>query len=212
MNVYLPFMVTLPLLAAVLFTEADPSATHVDERPPNIKEIGPNPQSPYYTFSEPLILPAPFPSERAEYTEPTQEPNDHFGNAADMVTAMPTPTVALPVYAQPKLTPAIDVAVAECRQRGDRYDWQTYALAAGFPPDVVAGSEMANVIHTESGGDLCAVNTSSKAACWAQILSSAGIEQQIAYLDPTACMSAAYAKWVDGGRDFWRHWYQWWVR
>lgn len=181
-------------LAPMALTLPDEMAIHEDANPPN---------APAYVYRASIIIPAPFPSERAAYIEPTQEPT---------ATPMPAPTVALPVYAQPKLTPAIDVAVAECRQRADRYDWQTYALAAGFPPDVVAGSEMATVIHTESGGDLCAVNTSSGAACWAQILSSAGIEQQIAYLDPATCMNAAYAKWVDGGRDFWRHWYQWWHR
>lgn len=190
MNVYLPFLAVVPLLAAVMFVEADPASTHQLERPPN---------APAYTYRQAVIIPAPLPEERAP--EPTEPP-------------LPTtaPTVAVPVYVQPKLSPSIDAAIAECRQRADRYDWQGYALAAGFPPDVVAGPEMANVIFTESGGDLCAVNTSSKAACWAQILSSAGIEQQIAYLDPSTCMAAAFAKWRDGGNDFYRHWYQWWVR
>lgn len=187
MTGWLALLVVCVLLPFAVLSEHDEMAYHEDSNPPN---------PPAYVYRTTLIIPAPFPEERAEYIEPTEEP-------------MPTP---VPLYATPKLTPSIDAAVAECEQRADRYDWQTYALAAGFPPEVVAGDEMARLIHTESTGDLCAVNPSSKAACWAQILSDAGIEQQIAYLDPFECMNAAYTKWKDGGNDFYQHWFQWWVR
>jgi hypothetical protein len=189
MSTVTPFVVTpILILFAILLGQHDPSSTHMDERPPNppayrIKPFASNSQSAPQVLREPLTGPA------SEDTPPN----------------LPTPLAILP-----KLPPALDEAVAACEQRPDRYDWQSYALAAGFPPEVVAGAEMATVIQTESGGDLCAVNTSSMAACWAQILSSAGEQQQIAYLDPSTCMAAAYAKWLDGGGGFYSHWYQWW--
>jgi hypothetical protein len=29
-------------------------------------------------------------------------------------------------------------------------------------------------------------------------------------IDPECNVRGAYAKWLDGGQSFWRHWYQWW--
>lgn len=93
-------------LAPMALTLPDEMAIHEDANPPN---------APAYVYRASIIIPAPFPSERAAYIEPTQEPT---------VTPMPAPTVALPVYAQPKLTPAIDAA----RMR-------EIVAAAGFPPE-----------------------------------------------------------------------------
>lgn len=104
----------------------------------------------------------------------------------------------------PALSTNIAAALEQCRQNPDRYNWKAYALAAGFPADVVNG-EMEYVIQNESGGDLCARNPSSGAICWVQQISG-----EPKYLDPATCMAVGFAKWVDGGRDFHKHWYRWW--
>lgn len=94
-------------------------------------------------------------------------------------------------------------ALGRCREHPDRFNWQKYVQAYDWPLE-----EVAYVIHAESRGDLCAVNRSSGAACWFQILSA---EQYLpGYLDPESCVAAAYRKWLDGGRSFERHWYRWW--
>lgn len=128
-----------------------------------------------------------------------------------MPTATPTVAVVVPtvepiVQEQAQVSsvpyPGDDAAI-ECAQHPDRFNWEPYALAAGFPEHVLP--ELAHVIQRESSGDLCAVNPSSGAICWIQQISGEDL-----YYDPAACMAIGYAKWVDGGYDFWRHWYQWW--
>lgn len=94
-------------------------------------------------------------------------------------------------------------ALGACREHPDRFNWRKYAEKYDWPLD-----EVAFVINAESRGDLCAVNRTTGAACWFQILSA---EQYLpGYLDPEACVLAAYRKWLDGGRSFERHWYRWW--
>jgi hypothetical protein len=90
-----------------------------------------------------------------------------------------------------------------CEAHPDRYDWRPYALAAGFPEWVLP--ELAQVIHVESRGDLCAVNKSSGATCWIQ--QYPGGEE---WLDPERCMAQGFYKWEAGGRSFEPHWYRWW--
>jgi len=106
-KVYLPFLAVVPLLAAVMFVEADPASTHQLERPPN---------APAYTYRQAVIIPAPLPEERAP--GPTEPP-----------LPTPAPTVAVPVYVQPKLSPAIDSAMM-----------REIVTAAGFPPETQAAA------------------------------------------------------------------------
>lgn len=131
---------------------------------------------------------------------------------APIVEAVPTvrptatPTPELVVVAQEVSHPnELRVAPQSCYDNPDRYNWQKYALMVGFPEEVIP--ELTIIVNAESGGDLCAVNQGSGASCWIQQLP--GGPQ---FFDPVTCMSQGYAKWLDGGRSFWRHWYQWWGR
>lgn len=101
--------------------------------------------------------------------------------------------------------PAWEAALAQCREHPDRFNWRPYAIAVGFPEWVL--DELAYVVQNESGGDLCARNPSSGAICWVQQISG-----EARFLDPATCMAIGYSKWVDGGRDFYKHWFRWWVR
>ena len=114
------------------------------------------------------------------------------------------PVVAAAIGAPHELSAPAKVAPQSCYDNPDRYNWQKYALLVGFPADVMP--ELQKIINVESGGgDLCAINQKSGASCWIQQLP--GGEQ---FFDPYTCMSQGYAKWLDGGRSFYRHWYQWW--
>jgi hypothetical protein len=118
------------------------------------------------------------------------------------VLMVATPTPAEP--AEPIVVAAsTSTWVGGCYDHPDRYNWQPYARAAGFPE--WAMEELAYVIHVESRGDLCAVNSSSGATCWIQQYPGG-----TAFLDPVVCMAQGYAKWLDGGQAFERHWYRWW--
>lgn len=117
------------------------------------------------------------------------------------VPPMPTPVPPTPIPQQESESSNSYVA---CEDRSDRYDWKSYAIAAGFPPSVVHG-EMENVVQKESGGDLCAVNPTSGATCWVQI-HPGGSE----YLDPMTCMREGYRKWKSDGGSFQTHWYNHW--
>jgi hypothetical protein len=137
---------------------------------------------------------------------------DEPGYVPTWTPVPPTPIPATPVPTYVQNTPAYSGVSASshsgdgtCANHPDRYNWQPYALAAGFPE--WAMSELAVIISHESGGDLCAVNSSSGASCWIQQLP--GGPQ---FFDPVRCMSQGYSKWVDGGQSFYRHWYQWWGR
>lgn len=76
-----------------------------------------------------------------------------------------------------------------CLSAPYRFNWYEYASAYDWPLDQVE-----KIIITESGGDLCAINSSSGATCWIQQHPGGD-----AFLDPQTCMSQAYSKWVDGG-------------
>lgn len=124
----------------------------------------------------------------------------------------PQPVSAAALSPHVEALPALPPLPTACHDHPDRFNWQKYALAVGFPQDVVDG-ELAKIVQAESTGDLCAVNSSSGATCWIQQLP--GGPQ---FFDPISCMSQGYSKWVDGGRNypdrspFWQHWYQWWER
>lgn len=124
----------------------------------------------------------------------------------------PQPVSAAALSPHVEALPALPPLPSSCYDHPDRFNWQKYALAVGFPPDVVDG-ELAKIVQAESTGDLCAVNSSSGATCWIQQLP--GGPQ---FFDPISCMSQGYSKWVDGARNypdrspFWQHWYQWWER
>lgn len=130
----------------------------------------------------------------------------------------PTPTVGpsrvlaeWPVFVEPDLPAPAAVSAAEgggvrplapggCAAHPDRWAWQAYAAAYDWPLD-----EVARVVQAESGGDLCATNRASGAACWFQLHPG-----RPEYYDPAVCTAGAYAKWLDGGRSFGRHWYAFW--
>lgn len=117
---------------------------------------------------------------------------------------LPTMPAVAPVFVESLIPHANSLARQKCYAREDRYDWRSYALAAGFPESVLP--ELEYVVSKESGGDLCAVNVSSGATCWIQQFPGGD-----AFLDPSTCMAQGYAKWVAGGHDFWQHWFQWWT-
>lgn len=99
-------------------------------------------------------------------------------------------------------------AEPSCMARWDRFDWREYASQYPWPL-----SDVGFVVYAETGGtmDLCSVNRSSGATCWFQLLSGTNEAIQRSYLGPRACMDGAYAKWLDGGRSFARHWFNHWT-
>lgn len=78
-------------------------------------------------------------------------------------------------------------------------DWRDIVCSYGW-----SCAEALNVIARESGGNPYAVNSSSGACGLFQMLPCVG------YGDPATNIAAAWAKYVDGGYSFYRHWYQWW--
>lgn len=99
-------------------------------------------------------------------------------------------------------------ADAACMARWDRFDWREYASQYPWPL-----SDVGFVVYAETAGtmDLCSVNRSSGATCWFQLLSGDNEAIQRSYLNPRACMDGAFAKWLDGGRSFARHWFNHWT-
>jgi len=123
-------------------------------------------------------------------------------------TPTPVPPTATPVpYVPPRVSAQGSapqpIATGGCHGHPDRYNWQKYAYLVGFPEWVMP--ELAVIVRSESGGDLCAVNPSSGATCWIQ--QHPGGSQ---FFDPMLCMSQGYSKWLDGGQSFYRHWYAHW--
>lgn len=116
MLTWIATLTVVAIASVVYFAEADPMAVHTDSNPPNsalMVESGtttaPVPDQWNYT----LVLPAPAPSHRAEYVEPTPTPT---------LTPVPTPTSA-PVAAQalteaPPRLPVGDIQAMICA-----YDW-----------------------------------------------------------------------------------------
>lgn len=61
-----------------------------------------------------------------------------------------------------------------------------------------------SIVSKEGGNDLCQFNTQGSGACGPfQTLYCAG-------LTPEEHYAAAYAKWLDGGGSFDRHWRNFW--
>ncbi len=158
-----------------------------------------------------IVLSLPGPARPHWYYSPTATPapiHDDYERPQRSTPTL-TPTPALPPPPLPDAhaafrVPGLADAVARCYQNPERYAWRAYASAYDWPLD-----EVARVVAAESGGDLCAVNAQTGAACWFQILSAEPYLPR--YInDPHYCVAIAYAKWLDGGRNFTKHWYRWW--
>lgn len=129
-----------------------------------------------------------------------------------VVTPTPVPTLAAPIHslvtaaevAPPQPLPAYSDAYTACLSNPERYNWEYWALVAGFPEYVIHSPEMQTLIHTESGGDLCAINRSSGAICWIQQYPGSDV-----FLDPLRCMQQGYSKWAPT-QSFYDHWYKFW--
>lgn len=131
-------------------------------------------------------------------------------------TPVPVPTLAAPKAPQataaevapPKPLPSNSnsdsSAYTACLSNPERYNWEYWALVAGFPEYVIHSPEMQTLIHTESGGDLCAINRSSGAICWIQQYPGSDV-----FLDPLRCMQQGYSKWAPT-QSFYDHWYKFW--
>lgn len=117
-------------------------------------------------------------------------------------TATPVPPTPVPPTPVPEATtpPEAGDPHAACLEHPDRFNWEKYAGAYDWPM-----GEVGEVIAHESGGDLCAINPSSGATCWFQIHPGGP-----GYLDPEACVAAAYAKWQSSGGSFADDWYRHW--
>jgi hypothetical protein len=77
-------------------------------------------------------------------------------------------------------------------------DWQIAVCSLAW-----SCSEALYVIAHESGGNMWATNPSSGACGLFQLLPCPGYDLQTQ-------LAGAWAKYVDGGYSFWRHWFQWW--
>jgi len=91
-------------------------------------------------------------------------------------------------------------------QRFNRTDW---IATKDWPVD-----EATYIADHEGGWDLCQFNTGGSGACgWFQLLRCPPDG-----LKPEIQIAGAYAKYLDGARNypdrsaFWQHWYQWWER
>ena len=122
----------------------------------------------------------------AEPEKITAEPKKVTASSVEKSTAIPN-------------TPSTVANNSNCYDNPDRFNWIKYAEIYDWPLD-----EGANVVKAESGGDLCAINSSSGASCWWQIYPPPSD-----VLDPARCTYYAYVKWSDG-RNFYNHWYKFW--
>jgi len=113
-------------------------------------------------------------------------------------TATPTP---VPPTAAPAATPIPVIVTSPAGSCGERNVEEWRWLVAPYAWDA---TEALGVIRHESRGDPCVYNFEGSGAC--------GLFQHL----PCACtdlqcqVNLAWAKYVDGGYSFWRHWYQWW--
>lgn len=89
----------------------------------------------------------------------------------------------------------------ECLSNPERFNLDYWIRSVNWNID-----EAHYVARHEGGNDLCQFNTTGSGACgWFQLLTCPP-----AGLTPESQISNAYAKWIDGGGSFERHWYQWW--
>lgn len=88
-----------------------------------------------------------------------------------------------------------------CLVHPERYNRTTWILSVDWPR-----VDAEYIADHEGGWDLCQFNTQGSGACgWFQLLTCPPDG-----LTPEGNIRGAYAKYLDGGRDFWRHWLQWW--
>lgn len=113
-------------------------------------------------------------------------------------TPAPDPT-AIPWFVPARF----HAAYLQCLANPERFDAAMWSSIVDWPQ-----TEAAYVRSREGGDDLCQFNTAGSGACGPyQLLPCAD-----AYLTWPGQIAAAHAKYVDGGRSFARHWYQWWGR
>lgn len=94
-------------------------------------------------------------------------------------------------------------AYLACLENPERFAAAEWSATVDWPL-----AEAAYVRAHEGGDDLCQFNTAGSGACGPyQLLPCAD-----AYLTWPGQIAAAYAKFLDGGRGFERHWYRWWGR
>jgi len=116
---------------------------------------------------------------------------------------LPTPT-PIPPTPTPPPAPAPRAAAQAASYGGFTYtveQWRDMVCAYAWPCD-----EALNVIKHESGGDPNVYNHEGSGACGLfQLLPCEGT-------DPATNIAGAFRKWLDGGRDFFAHWYRYWRR
>jgi len=105
-------------------------------------------------------------------------------------TAPPAPTRMFTLVPVGSGVSAASVSGGSCMAAASVYDWPL--------------TEVDYVIQHESGHNPMVVNSSSGACGCMQLLPCQGLG------DPATNVAAGYAKWLDGGRSFQRHWYNWW--
>lgn len=164
-------------------TEA-PTLAHVGALPPqSVSTLTPTP--------EPTPVPTPTP------VPPTPRP----------AAPAPTPRVEAESNGVPWYVPVRwHEAYRACLDDPQRYDFWSFlwerSRQAGYPNGWDYG-EATRLIGSEGGNDLCQFNTSGSGACGPpQLLTCPG-------LDLETQKAGMWAKYVDGGYDFWRHWWQW---
>lgn len=110
----------------------------------------------------------------------------------------PTPTVAPPApTAEPEyIPPPSETERVETPAYAG--DWQSAVCSMPWSCE-----EALYIIQRESGGNQWAVNSSSGACGLFQLLPCPGTDIAIQ-------IAGAYAKWLDGGGSFHRHWYAFW--
>jgi len=125
-------------------------------------------------------------------------------------TPEPAPYIPEVVYASGQSThPLIPWYVPEshydsylvCLELPDRFNRTDWILSKDWPR-----TDAEYVADHEGGWDLCQFNTQGTGACgWFQILPCPQLG-----LTPEGQIAAAYAKWLDGGGSFERHWFRFW--
>ena len=160
-------------------------------------------------ISPPTIAPANIATATPTLVPPTPTPT--------LVPPTPTPTaIPIPAAAPIQVTstgmqsnPLVPWYVPEsheaqyltCLEHSDRFNRTDWILSKDWPR-----ADAEYVADHEGGWDLCQFNTQGSGACgWFQILPCPPLG-----LTPEGQIAAAYAKWLDGGGSFERHWFRFW--
>lgn len=107
------------------------------------------------------------------------------------------PSLSIPWFVPERM----HVAYLQCLANPERYAAATWSATVDWPL-----ADAAYIRSHEGGDDLCQFNTQGSGACGPyQLLPCAD-----AYLTWPGQIAGAYAKFLDGGRSFYRHWLQWW--